>query len=112
MSFASPWLLLLALSLPVIVWLGWPARGSSRGRETVSLVLRLLLAALLVLGLAGLELRRPADTLSVVFLVDASDSMRAPITTEAARTTPTRMRWPTYGAPSKRMARRARPAVL
>lgn len=88
MSFASPWLLVLALGLPAFVWLGWPARGPSRGREITSLVLRLLLAGLLILGLAGLELRRPAETLAVVFLVDASDSMRAPLETEAGLTSP------------------------
>jgi uncharacterized membrane protein len=41
----------------------------------VSLALRLLIAILLVAGLAGLEVKRVSDELSVVFLVDASDSM-------------------------------------
>ncbi|MBP7690848.1 MAG: VWA domain-containing protein [Anaerolineales bacterium] len=88
MSFASPWFLLLALTLPALAWLGWPARGSTQGRERVSLLLRLLIAALLILSLAGLELRRASDTLSVVFLVDDSDSMRLPLQTEAGATTP------------------------
>ena len=41
----------------------------------LSLGLRLLIALLLIAGLAGLEVKRAADELSVVFLVDASDSM-------------------------------------
>jgi Ca-activated chloride channel family protein len=77
MFFTSPWLLLLLLSLPFIVWLGWPSRGRTRTRETVSLLLRLLIAVLLIVGLAGLEIRRGADGLSVVYLVDHSDSMPA-----------------------------------
>jgi Mg-chelatase subunit ChlD len=75
MSFSTPAFLLLLLTLPVFVWLGWPARGPSRRREIVSLLLRLLIALLLVLSLAGLEVRQTADELSVVFLVDNSDSM-------------------------------------
>src|SRR5689334_7346014 len=77
MFFTSPWFLLLLLALPLIVWLGWPSRGPSRRRETISLALRLLIATLLVVGLAGLEVRRGADELSVVYLVDHSDSMPA-----------------------------------
>lgn len=77
MFFTSPWFLLLLLALPIIVWLGWPSRGPSRRRETISLLLRLLIAVLLVVGLAGLEVRRGADELSVVYLVDHSDSMPA-----------------------------------
>jgi len=88
MTFSAPWWLLLLASLPLFVWLGWPSRGPSRRREILSLALRLLLALLLMLGLAGPEVRRAADTLSVVFLVDASDSMRVPLTTDAGVTSP------------------------
>ena len=75
MTFSTPLALLLLLALPAVLWLGWPARGPSRLRESLSVALRLLIALLLVLGLAGLELRRAADALSVVYLVDHSDSM-------------------------------------
>ncbi|MGH2522054.1 MAG: VWA domain-containing protein, partial [Anaerolineales bacterium] len=75
MTFTSPIFLFLFLFLPLLIWLGWPARGPSRRREIISLGLRLLIALLLILGLAGLEVRRAADELSVVFLVDHSDSM-------------------------------------
>ena len=41
----------------------------------LSLGLPPLIALLLIAGLAALEVKRAADELSVVFLVDASDSM-------------------------------------
>lgn len=88
MSFSSPPFLLLLLALPLLVWLGWPSRGYGRRREIVSLVLRLLLALLLILGLAGLEMRQASNTLSVVFLVDSSDSMTVPIRVGEIETTP------------------------
>jgi uncharacterized membrane protein len=75
MSFSAPLFLLLLLTLPLFAWLGWPARGLGRRREIVSLAVRLLIALLLTAGLAGLEVRQVADELSVVFLVDHSDSM-------------------------------------
>ena len=78
MTFTNPWLLLLLLTVSFIIWLGRPSRGPSRRREIISLALRLLIAVLLILGIAGLELRRPADELSVVYLVDHSDSMPPP----------------------------------
>src|SRR5713226_5802886 len=75
MTFTSPWLLLLLATLPFIFWLGWPSRGTTRRREIISLGLRLLIGLMLILGLAGLSLRRAVDQLSVVYLVDHSDSM-------------------------------------
>lgn len=88
MSFSSPVFLLLLLTLPLIVWLGWPSHGYGRRREIVSLGLRLLLALLLILGLAGLEVRQASNTLSVVFLVDSSDSMTVPMQVGEIETTP------------------------
>ncbi len=75
MIFSAPLYLLLLLALPFLIWVGRPSRGPSRRREILSLALRLLIVLLLILGLAGLELRRDADRLSVVYLVDHSDSM-------------------------------------
>jgi len=75
MTFSAPVYLLLLVALPFLIWVGRPSRGPSRRREIISLALRLLIVLLLILGLAGLELRRDADRLSVVYLVDHSDSM-------------------------------------
>jgi Mg-chelatase subunit ChlD len=74
-TFTAPYFLLLLAGLPLIVWLGWPSRGESRGREAASLALRLLIALALILSLAGLEVVQPSDELAVVFLIDASDSV-------------------------------------
>src|SRR5687767_8263369 len=75
MTFTAPLFLLLLLTLPLLIWLGRPSRGPSRAREWFSLGLRLFIALLLIGGLAGLELTRPSNKLSVVFLVDHSDSI-------------------------------------
>ncbi len=77
MRLASPiFLLLLPLILP-IVRIGWPSRGYGRGRERAAVILRVISMALLILSLAGVEFVQGNDTLAVVFLVDASDSMPA-----------------------------------
>ncbi|MCZ7667625.1 MAG: VWA domain-containing protein [Chloroflexi bacterium] len=78
MSFTTPIALLLLLSLPFIVWLGWPHAGRlrrRRWRDQGSVALRILILLLLILSLAGLQIVRSADDLAVVFLVDASDSI-------------------------------------
>lgn len=90
MSFTTPQALILLLALPLIVWLVWRPLGSARpvsglGRRAtgrprsgwVGLVLRLLIATLIILSLAGAQLVRAVDDLAVIFLVDASDSMSA-----------------------------------
>ena len=75
MRFANPAGLIFLVSLPLFLILGWPSKGSDRRRETVSLGLRLIVASCLILALAGLETMRASRDLSVVFLIDASDSM-------------------------------------
>lgn len=75
MSFTTPIALLLLLTLPFIVWLGWPRHGRRHWRDGASVGLRLLIALLLVLGLAGTQWVQANDNLAVVFLVDASDSI-------------------------------------
>ncbi len=75
MTFTSPLFLLLLLLAPLIAWVGWPALGPGKKREIVSLALRLVIFACLVLSLAGMEVVRGGDDLAVVFLVDVSDSM-------------------------------------
>ena len=76
MNFTTPFALLLLLAIPYFVWLGQPRRAAERRwRDWFSLGLRLLILALLVLSLAGTQVVRAADTLAVVFLIDASDSV-------------------------------------
>ncbi|MCB0032981.1 MAG: VWA domain-containing protein [Anaerolineales bacterium] len=76
MSFTTPLALLLLLAIPYLVWLGRPRPNAPRKwREWSSLTLRTLIMICLVLALAGFQIVRTADTLAVVFLVDASDSI-------------------------------------
>ncbi|MEJ2150089.1 MAG: VWA domain-containing protein [Chloroflexota bacterium] len=84
MSLTYPLALLGLLALPFFWWLGKPGGAWARGRAWVALTLRSLLLICLVLALAGLNIVRATDSLAVVFLIDASDSMSAP-TVEAAR---------------------------
>ena len=76
-NFADPVWLWLALPVAAIVVVGWMAasRTLPAGRRIASLVIRLVLAACLVLSLAGMRLALPSDRLTVVFLLDASASM-------------------------------------
>ncbi|MBN2117974.1 MAG: VWA domain-containing protein [Anaerolineales bacterium] len=75
MKFTFPLALFLLLLVPVIAWMGWPARGAARRREVISLALRLTIILCLILSLAGLEIVQRGDNLAVVFLMDVSDSM-------------------------------------
>lgn len=75
MSFTNPGALWLFLLLPLLAAIGWPRVAYRRRRDVLSLAVRLLLVALLVVGLAGIQVQQAADNLAVVFLVDVSDSM-------------------------------------
>jgi len=74
MSFTNPsafWLLLL---IPIFLFVGWPRLAHRRRRDLSSLIVRLVLVVLLILGLAGAQIHKAADKLGVVFLLDFSDS--------------------------------------
>ncbi len=75
MSFSNPLALLLLLTIPYFIWVGWPRVTYRRRRDILSLVLRVLLALCLIFGLAGLQVAQSADKLAVVFLLDTSDSI-------------------------------------
>lgn len=73
--FQSPGFLWLSLLLPLFLWLGWPVREKKRFNEWAVLFLRSALIACLVLGLAELTLQISNDRLSVLYLLDVSDSI-------------------------------------
>lgn len=75
MTFTTPLALLLLISLPVILALGWPRVRHRRARDTASLILRMLILLLLIFALAGAQIVRPTDRLAVVFVIDTSDSV-------------------------------------
>mgnify|MGYP002713129253 CR=1 FL=1 len=76
MTITSPLLLLLLpVLLAIIGYLGIPRNRFRRARDISSLVLRSIIMTLLVLALSGVQIVQSSDQLSVVFLVDFSDSM-------------------------------------
>lgn len=75
MSFTNPNALFLLLLLPVVIVIGWPRLSFRWRRDAVSLIMRLLLVTLIILGLAGIQVHRVANKLAVIFLIDASDSI-------------------------------------
>ena len=72
--FAQPTLLLGLLLVPLVVWLGLRTLPRTR-RSLLIIALRSVALLSLVLALAGAALGVPKRDLSVVFLVDASDSL-------------------------------------
>ncbi|MDY7039281.1 MAG: VWA domain-containing protein [Chloroflexota bacterium] len=78
LSFIYPAALWLLLIIPPLIGLALLGRRRpTRARFWVGLVLRSLLLLALILSLAGMQVRTQADQLTVVFVVDASDSVPA-----------------------------------
>lgn len=103
MTFQSPLYLLLLLVIPYFIWLAnpkitviarrmllrrgnppherqtasaiKPPRSDVSGREKLSLTLRLLLLLCLILALAGFSIASTSEQLSVLYLLDVSDSV-------------------------------------
>jgi Mg-chelatase subunit ChlD/uncharacterized membrane protein len=76
-AFLRPGLLWLLLAIPLTVAVGLLGRRpAARDRRFwAGLAIRCLLLALLVLSLAGAQVRHRADYLTAVFVLDASDSV-------------------------------------
>ena len=78
LSFIFPNALWLLLLVPLTVGLALlGGRRPTRTRFWGGLALRALLITLIVLALAGIQMRRRADSPTAVFLLDASDSVPA-----------------------------------
>lgn len=77
MTFANPAALILLVLIPYFAWLGRPRIAFRRRRDTSSLIMRLIIVLLLIFTLAGAQVTRAMEKLSVVFLIDASDSIDA-----------------------------------
>jgi Mg-chelatase subunit ChlD len=78
LSFVHPTYLWLLLLIPLTAGLALTGRRRpTAARFWTALALRVALLALIVGALAGLQVRRRADTLTAVFLLDASDSVPA-----------------------------------
>jgi uncharacterized membrane protein/Mg-chelatase subunit ChlD len=76
LAFLYPAYLWLLLLIPLTIGLALSVRRrASRGRFYSGLILRVLLLCLIIAALAGIQIRRQTDTLSVVFVQDFSDSI-------------------------------------
>lgn len=77
MSVPNPLALALLAALPLLWWIGWPRTPQRRTRDRASLALRTLIVLCLIFAAAGVTLPQPSQTVAVLFLVDASDSVGA-----------------------------------
>ncbi|MEP6987579.1 MAG: vWA domain-containing protein, partial [Chloroflexota bacterium] len=75
MTFTTPLALVLLICIPLLLYWGWPRQAYRRARDISSLILRTAITLLLVLALAGAQIVQAADKLTVIFLLDVSDSM-------------------------------------
>jgi uncharacterized membrane protein len=75
MTFTTPIALVLLICIPILIYWGWPRQLFRRARDIGSLILRTIITLLLVLALAGAQIVQAADRLTVIFLLDVSDSM-------------------------------------
>ena len=76
LTFLYPVLLWLLLLGGLILALGWPDRQAGRRWSIwIGLGVRLLILGLLILGLAGVQIERPVDQVTTLFVIDASDSI-------------------------------------
>lgn len=76
-QFASPWALVFLLLIPYFYWLHRrTVTDMSIWRKRSALTLRIVLTLMLVCALAGMRLVKKGESLAVVFLVDASKSVR------------------------------------
>jgi uncharacterized membrane protein/Mg-chelatase subunit ChlD len=77
-TFIYPTSLWLLLLIPLTVFLAWIGpRRPTRARFWSGLALRVILLGLIILALAGIQLRLPANSLTAVFVMDGSDSIDA-----------------------------------
>jgi uncharacterized membrane protein len=75
-AFESPWYLVLLGLLPVLWWFSFRTLAAlGPGRRIASLVLRTLVLVLFILAVAEMHLVRKNDRLTVVYLLDQSESI-------------------------------------
>jgi Mg-chelatase subunit ChlD len=75
LEFAQPWWLLLLLVVPIIVLTALPRLNRSEWRPWVAVLLRSSLILLLAMALADPRLRQSSDRVTVLFVVDRSQSI-------------------------------------
>jgi len=77
-TFETPVFLWLLAGLPWLWWVGWrPLAALGSGRRWMALVLRTLVYLLVVAALSGIQAARISDRLTVLYLLDQSESIPA-----------------------------------
>ncbi len=75
-AFNHPWYLLLLGLLPLLAWASYRSlSGLGKWRRLVAIVLRSLVMALLICALAEMQYQRVSDRLTVIYLLDQSQSI-------------------------------------
>ncbi len=75
-GFDSPWFLLLLLVVPALWTFSFRGlSGLGGGRRMVVLVLRTLVYTILVMAIAGFQMKRASDRLTVIYVIDMSLSI-------------------------------------
>ena len=79
-QFTHPeWLLLLILAVAWTLWMAWRSDASlAPWRRWISTGIRLVVLLLLILGVAGIQWKRPREGMNTFFLLDRSDSVPSP----------------------------------
>ena len=78
LSFERPWFLLLLLILPIMLALSFNSlAGLGKWRRFFALMLRTIVVLLLVAALAKTQWQKKTDKLTVIYLLDQSDSIPA-----------------------------------
>ena len=78
-AFDQPWWLLLLLLLPLLwVFSFHSLSGLGRYRRLFALFFRSAVFTLLVLALAGIQIQKISDRVTVIYLLDQSESIPKP----------------------------------
>ena len=79
-AFDRPWFLLLLLLLPLLWWLSFNSlAGLGRNRRALALIFRSVLVTVLVFALAEAKWQYKTDRLTVIYVLDQSESIPANI---------------------------------
>lgn len=76
LSFVTPWALILLGIIPILwIWAIYVRPASQSKLSLFALLLRSIIALALILAIAGIQIVRPVQGLTTVFVLDASDSV-------------------------------------
>ncbi len=76
LSFNEPWYLLLLLSIPLLWWFSYRSlAGLGKHRRWIALALRSAVVATVVFALAEVQLRKTSQKVTVMYLLDQSQSI-------------------------------------